>query len=236
MASFFRNIFRKKNNGQNLAQEQKNLFKKQVETALNKCKSEKQQEINNIENIKKWAKDIIFEIFNVPTDFWYEELAKYDNIKFHKSNLSINKTLVDKTDLLIKEYLEQIKLCKTKITFCETLINEYKEIIERYENANKKINHIKNEEKKIVLLNKHKKRIAKMRSKTGDFDNIFEEKSILENLNYDISNIEDDFKIKQEVNEYIENLDKNFANDTTNIDSLPIRKEIEKITNEIKKK
>ncbi len=236
MINFFKNIFNKAVDEQDFAQEQKNLFKQQVEDALVKCKTEKKQEFDNIDNIKKWAKDIILEIFDVPTAFWYEEMNEYENIKFHENNLNVSKMLVKKTDLLIKEYREQIKLSNSKIFFCETLINEYKEILERYENTARKINQIQSEEKKLALLSKHKKRIAKMRSGTGNFEEMYEETGMLDVLNNDISNIEDDFKIKQEVTEYIANLDKEFIEDTENPDSLPIRKEIEKLTSEIKMK
>lgn len=234
--NFLKKIFSKKEIEHDFAQEQRNLFKQQVEKALEKCKIEKKQEFENIDNIKKWAKDIIIEIFDVPTVFWYEELNKYENIKLHKKNIEVNKVLVEKTDLLIEEYREQIKLSNSKITFCETLINEYNTILERYENTAEKINQIKNEEKKLALLNKHKKRVAKMRSESSSFNEMYEETGILEILNNDISDIEDDFKIKQEVTEYINNLDKHFLEDTDNIDSLPIRKEIEKLSSEIKKK
>jgi len=236
MLNFFKNIFNKKIDEQDFVQEQKNIFKSQVELALKKCIEDRKQEINNIDNIKKWAKDIIFEIFNVPTAFWYEELKEYENIKFHEENLSVSKQLIERTDSLIEEYREQLKLSESKITFCDTLINEYKDIIKRYEKTAKRIEQIKQEEEKIKLLKKHKRRIDTLRSKNENFGNIYNETGILDTLQEDIDNIEDDFKIKQEVNEYIENLDKNFNEDIDNIDSLPFRKEIEKLTSEIKTK
>lgn len=235
MINFFKNIFKKGDEKIDFEQEQKNIFKEQVENALKKCIEDQKQEITNIDNIKKWAKDIIFEIYNVPTAFWYEELNEYENIKFHESNLSISKTLIEKTDLLIEEYREQIKLSETKIIFCNTLINEYKDIIKRYDETARKIGRIKKEEEKIKLLKKHQSRIDTLRSKTENFQEIYSETGMLDVLQNDINNIEDDFKIKQEVSEYMENLDKDFSADTDNIDSLPFRNEIEKLTSEIKK-
>jgi len=233
MMSIFKGIFRSKN--KNDESDLKNDFEEQVLTALKKCKTEKNKEFDNISNIKKWAKDIIVEIFDVPSAYWYEELNEYENIKYHENNLNVSKRLVAKTDKVIEEYREQIKLSKSKINFCETLIEEYNEIIERYQNTLKKINQTKSEENKLKLLNKHKKRIAKMKSATGDFGEMFEKTGKLDLLNDDIEQIEEEFNIKQEVTEYIENLDKEFAEDTENIDSLPIRVEIEKLTKEIKK-
>ena len=232
MINIFKGIF----NSKKRKDESETNFREQVLTALNKCKNEKKNEIENISNVKEWAKDIIVEIFDVPTAFWYEEMSEYENIKYHKNNLNVSKRLVEKTDRVIVEYREQIKLSQSKIEFCDTLINEYNEILDRYDNTLNTIKRVQSEENKILLLNKHKKRIEKMRSGTGDFEKMFEKTGKLELLNDDIENIEEDFKIKQEVTEYIENLDKEFAEDADNIDSLPIRTEIDKLTTEIKKK
>lgn len=231
--NIFKGIFSSKKANES---ESKKSFREQVLSALDKCKKEKEKEINNISDIKKWAKDIIVEIFEVPTAYWYEEMNEYENIKFHENNLSISERLIKKTDKIIDEYREQIKLSNSKITFCDTLINEYDILIERYDDTIKKISGFKSEERKIKLLNKHKKRIEKMRSGTGNFDKMFEKTGNLELLNDDIENIEEDFKIKQEVTEYIEKLDREFTMDNENVDSFPIRNEINKITEEIKKK
>jgi len=230
------NIFKGIFNPKKRKNESDNKFREKVLTALNKCKNEKKKEIDNISNVKQWAKDIIIEIFDVPTAFWYEEMAEYENIKYHQDNLNVNKKLVEKTDKIVEDYREQIKLSESKIEFCDTLINEYNEILDRYDNTLITIKRVQSEENKILLLNKHKKRIEKMRSGTGDFEKMFEKTGKLDLLNDDIEKIEEDFKIKQEVTEYIENLDKEFAENDDNIDSLPIRTEIDKLTTEIKKK
>ncbi len=236
MINFLKTIFSKKDNEPNFEDEKKESFKTQVEIALEKCIVDKEQEFKNIENVKKWAKDLIFEIFNVPSAYWYEELKEYENIKYHETNLSLSENLVKKTDLLIDDYREQLKLSKTKITFCDTLIKEYKEIINRYEKTNKKIIQIQNENNKLELIKKRKQQIDKLRSKTTDFQDIYNETSMLDVLHEDIISIEDDFKIKQEVTEYIESLDTSFTKDIDNTDSSPFRKEIEKLTSEIKTK
>ncbi len=228
--NIFKSIFgskKKKNN--------KSLFYEKVSVVLNKCKIEKDQEIENISNAKKWAKDVILEIFDVPSAFWYEELDEYENIKFHDNNLSVSSELVEESDKVIQQYREQIKLSISKIDFYNTLIAEYEHIIKKYKNALSRIKQLKNDERKIHILNKHKMRISKMQSKTGNFEEIFDETGTLDSLNDDIQKIEDDFKIKQEVTEYIADLDKEFSADIDNFDSLPIRKEIEKITSVIKK-
>ncbi len=211
------------------------LFYEKVSIALNKCKIEKDKEIENISNAKKWAKDVILEIFDVPSAFWYVELDEYENIKFHDNNLSVSSKLVEETDKVIKQYREQIKLSISRIDFCNTVIAEYEDIIERYKKALSRINQLKDDKRKIHILNKHKMIISKMQSKTGNFEEIFDETGTLDSLNDDIQKIEDDFKIKQEVTEYIADLDKEFSADVDNFDSLPIRKEIEKITSDIKK-
>jgi len=233
MINFFKNMFSKKSSQIDFAQEQKIIFKSQVEDALEKCISDRDIEIENIDKVKKWAKDIIFEIFDVPTAFWYEELAEYESIKFHENNLSVSKQLIEKTDSLIKDYREQIKLSETKITFCETLIKEYENILKQYKDTEKRINQIKRDEEKLKLLKKHKFRLETLHSKTENYQNVYAETGTLDMLHEEILNLEDDFKIKQEVNEYIANLDKEFDEDIDNIDSMPFRTEIEKLTSEI---
>ncbi|NPA44100.1 MAG: hypothetical protein GXO49_01050 [Chlorobi bacterium] len=57
MLNFFKNIF--KTNKQNF-ENNKDVFKNQVEDALKKCKEDKKQQVSDIDKIRKWAKDIIF--------------------------------------------------------------------------------------------------------------------------------------------------------------------------------
>ena len=235
MKNIFKNLFKSKKTEENSEEDENSGLKKQISSALEKCIKEREDEINKIDDIKKWGKDLILEIFDVPTAYWYDEINEYENIKFHENNLSINKRLIEKTDKVIEEYREQIKLSESKIEFCNTLINEYNDILKRLDATLKKINVISTEEKQFQLLKRHKKRLADLRSETGNFEEMFEKTGKLEILNDDIEKIEEDFNIKLEVSKYIENLDKEFAEDIENIDSLPIRKEIDNLTEQIKK-
>ncbi len=235
MKEFFKNLFKSRKSGTYSEEDKNSGLKIQISSALEKCKKEKGDEINKIDNIKKWTKDLIFEIFDVPTAYWYNELNEYENIKYHESNLSISKELIEKTDKVIEEYKQQIKLSESKIEFCNTLINEYSNILKRLDTTLKKINVISEEEKQFQLLKRHKKRLADLRSDTGNFEEMYEKTGTLEILNDDIEKIEEDFNIKLEVSKYIENIDKEFAEDIENIDSLPIRKEIDNLTKQIKK-
>lgn len=235
MKEFLKNLFKSRKSGDYSEEDENSELKIQISSALEKCKKEKEDEFTKIDNIKKWSKDLILEIFVVPTAYWYDELNEYENIKYHEGNLSISKELIEKTDRVIEEYKQQIKLSKSKIEFCNTLINEYNNILKRLDSTLKKINDISKEEKQFLLLKKHKKRLADLRSDTGNFEEMYEKTGTLELLNDDIEKIEEDFNIKLEVSKYIENLDKEFTEDTDNIDSLPIRKEIDDLTKQIKK-
>ena len=235
MKNLFKNLFKSGKPEENSEEDENSELKKQISSAHEKCINEREDEIKKNDDIKKWGKDLILEIFDVPTAYWYDELNEYENIKFHEKNLSINKRLIEKTDKVIEEYREQIKLSESKIEFCNTLINEYNDILKRLDATLKKINVISTEEKQFQLLKRHKKRLADLRSETGNFEEMFEKTGKLEILNDDIEKIEEDFNIKLEVSKYIENLDKEFAEDIENIDSLPIRKEIDDLTEQIKK-
>ncbi len=234
MKNFFKNLFKSRKSDEYFEEDENTGLKNQISSAYEKCIKERDDEINKIDDIKKWSKDLILEIFDVPTAYWYDELNEYENIKYHENNISISKRIIEKTDKVIEEYREQMKLSESKVEFCNTLINEYNDILKRLDTTIKKINSISKEEKQFKLLKRHKKRLADLRSDTGNFEEIFEKTSKLEILNDDIEKIEEDFNIKLEVSKYIENLDKEFAEDIDNINSLPIRKEIDKITKQIK--
>jgi hypothetical protein len=207
----------------------------QIASELEKCKKDRALEYQKIDDIKKWGKDLILEIFDVPTAYWYDELKEYENIKFHEKNLNISERLIEKTDKVVEEYREQLKLSQSKIDFCSSLIKKYENFLDRLDKAHKDIERLKKEEGHLNLLNQHKKRLAKMRSETADFGNMFENTGKLELLNEDIQKIEEDFNIKKEVSEYIDNLDKDFANDLDNTDSSVLRDEIHKFIEQLEK-
>jgi len=235
MRKFFKNLFNKSEEDTDVQFNENDLLREQISSALQKCTKEREDEIKNIDNVIKWAKDLILEIFDVPSAYWYDELNEYEQIKFHENNLKISKKVLENTDKVIEEYREQIKLSESKIKFCETLIDEYNEILLRLDSAIKRVNDLTEEEKQLQLLKSHKKRLADMKSETANFEEIFEKTGNLEVLNEDIKKIEEDFTIKLEVSKYVEKLDKEFADDDENIDSLPIRKEIDEITEKLKK-
>jgi DNA repair exonuclease SbcCD ATPase subunit len=236
MGRFFGKLFGKKNEENDESLNENELLRDQISAALEKCKKERDSELKTIENVNKWAKDLILEIFDVPSAYWYDELNEYEQIKFHENNLNISQAVLENTDKVIEEYREQIKLSESKIHFLETLSDEYNEILKKLDSTIKRAEALSEEEQQLELLKNHKKRLAQMKSETANFDEIYQKTGALEVLNDDIKKIEEDFSIKLEVSKYVEQLDKEFAGDVDNIDSLPVRKEIDEITEELKKK
>jgi|GEM_PF-2371151 Cu/Ag efflux protein CusF len=234
MKSIFSRIFNfqnKKNEPENLFEQS---FRNQINFAVEKCKREKTIEYNKVSEINKWAKEIIFEIFQINQKFWYDELNKYEAIKADTVNSGVSQKLIEKTDRLIYQYREQINLGIKKIEFFDTLLQEYEIILEQYEETTDKIKKIDNEQKKITLINKYQDNISEMQSGTEDFSEIIEETELLEILNEEIKKIEDDFNVKSEVNSYINRLDKELFDDKI-IDSRFFIDEIEKLKRELKK-
>ena len=196
MKKFFKNIFSKKK-----ADNEKDnnvILLQKIQNSINKCLKDKNSALDDIENIKKWSKELILEIFKVPSAYWYEELKEYENIKYLPENQNVSQRLVHKCDEVIKGYREQITVQETKIKLSDTLLIEYGKTNKKLQDTILKISKLKKEEEQMKLLEKHNKRISEMSNNTADLENAYNYSDNLEFMNIDIQTIEDEFKLHEE--------------------------------------
>jgi len=236
MKLFFKNPFSDKNKGNNIKTPEQNilLFNKVMES-IKKCESDKSLAYKDIDNIKKWSKEIIWEIFIVPGTYWYEELKEYENIKNSIENSSISNRVINSCDSVITGYREQIKVREAKIKFCEALIEEYQITKEKLEQTMKKIAQLKKEDKQIKMLDVHTYRIKEMNNESANMEKIYVERNNLDFLNIDIQSIEHEFELQEELLCQMNTLTKNFLENKTSDNKLVYIEEIERLIAESKK-
>ncbi len=81
-----------------------------IDLAIENIREEKQKNIKEIERIKKWAVDLIFEIYNVPKKYWYEEIENYEKIKQEEANKDIDDRIKQETDKIFNIYTGKIEI------------------------------------------------------------------------------------------------------------------------------
>ncbi len=204
---FLKSLFsRKKNKDYPVKIEDKNkLLYKKIEDAIIKCEKDRVEALKDTDKIKRWSKDIITEIFEVPEKYWYEEFKNYGKIKSEAVNSKIGEAVIHKCDEVIKGYREQIEIRESKILLSEALHKKYEQTKKRLDDTVKQIEKLKKEEHEIQMLEIHSNRISKMNTASdSELENVYENADKLIFVDTDIKNIEDDFEIKKE---YLTQLD-----------------------------
>lgn len=202
-----------------------------IEASKLKCVNESKKAQNEIDFIFKEAKKIILEIFDVPSEFWYEELKKYEKIKSLEKNLKINKTVINRCDLIINGYKEQIEIKKSKIKFNKKLLIKYEEIEKKLNTTINKIKRDKIEKKQLKLLEKHRQIISEMNNENRD-NNLKTKNDELFNLANDIQLIDDELKFKTELQNEFEEVENELNSNLSN-NSIQIKNNIDKLINKI---
>ena len=127
MLKFIKKHLNKQKKTESNEKNTKNI-KAELIQAEKKAKTERLKVHNIKAQIYNAAADIIHEIFDVPAEFWYEELVNYESIKNDSRNSGITKSLVMKCDQVIEGYYDQLKITKSKIAFYDKLNDEYKKL------------------------------------------------------------------------------------------------------------
>ncbi len=206
-----------------------------INSAIKECNVESEHLHHKISDIKDKAKVLISKIFYVPNAYWYDELNFYEKIKSCENNQNLNFEIVSKTDKLIEEYKDQIKLCKTRIDLCEGLKFEFEEIIKILDEKKAESERLKIEENKLSIIKEHSEFIDKLNTKEEDLQ-MDKVKADFEEIKDEILRINEAFRIKQKVKEYMCQLDDHINNGQFTLDIQSIRKELETIAYELKKR
>jgi len=222
MNNFF-NFFKKEDNKpESFDLYENKKFQYELKEVISKCNVDKQETVSDIENMNKWAKEVILEIFEVPHKYWYKEIVNYQKIKDEDINKGVSTNLILNTDKVILGYIEQIKIKQTKLLFYDALLSEYERINAKLNDAFSKIEQLKKDEEQMIMLNKHKKKIQNMSNSKENMDDIYKQAEELNLLTEDIKTINQEFIFRKEMSDKVLELEKDVINEaeSANIETL----------------
>ena len=211
-------------------------IKGKIVSAIQICKNDLRSEKNKLFEFKTIAKKLIADIYFVPSEYWYDELNFLSKIKSHSENKNIDPSVLTKTDNLLNEYFQQIKLCESKIHFLNSLLLKYETLLKKVENTIHKTLMLKNKEEYIKALKKYKGKLNTVLENNEDLNIIYEESEHLKIIRDEINEIGEDFSVQKEVTEYLHKISSEFEEDVETSDTEILRKEISKLNKEINKR
>lgn len=187
---------------------QKNDLNIKEELALAEKSAE--EEFHKTEAVKnkiyRSAADLIHEVFDVPAEFWYEELANYERIRNDKRNDSVTTVLKQKCDELVLSYYEQLELVDSKLRFYKQLLAEYQQLRVNLMKSLKKISAEREESALMEILESHKENIGKLHSEHFLDDRLFLNEQQFKLIREELDKTRDELRIKQQVSEEIRQL------------------------------
>lgn len=230
--SWIKNIFSK--SVENDDNNKKELLLQNIENAISTCKAEIEKSNTEIKQIKKWIAEIIHENFHVPGDFWYEELAHYNEIKENKENKSVDNKIVIKSDGLIKEYQSQIKFRKTKKKLNEMTIIKYEESNQKLLDLDTVKNISEAIPEKPDTFRKHKNRLNELSQNQDNFNDEQRPQKHLEKVIENVNELIENHEIEEEVKSFMQKLNEQFNTEMKNYDQNRLINEMEKLIEQYK--
>ncbi len=211
------------------------FLREKIISAIRICKQDIRTEENKISEIKKWAKELIADIYFVPSEYWYDEIKYINEIKNHIENKNLNNSVIQKTDNLVNDYFQQIDLSESKLEFLRTLLIKYGKLSDKIDNTIQKTLMLKSKNEYIKSIKKYKRKLDEVQNPDEDFSKIYEESEHLKTIKDEIKETEEDFLIQKEVNEYINKLTTEYMENDEISESEFLKNEILRIKNELTK-
>ncbi len=208
--------------------------KQKIESAIRVCERDLKSEKNKIVELENTAKKLIADIFFVPSEYWYDEIKFLSEIKKHPENKDIDASVISKTDRLLSEYFQQIELSKSRIDFLSILSEKYKKLSVRVEKTIHKTLMLKNKNEYFKAIKKYKGKLNTVTESTEDLHTFYEESVHFKTIQQEIREIEEDFDVQKEVDEYINQITLKFGEDTDTVQTEILRDEIDKPEKELK--
>jgi len=232
--SWIKKIFHSKTlDDKNVVSREDEMFSK-LESSIENCKAEIKKADNDIDQLKKWAIEAIRECYEVPHNFWYEELNKYEEIKLLDVNKNVDNQVIIDCDDVVLGYREQIALREAKIKL-------YEGLIEKYQSGIDKINLIKNSKEsetisrtKLEALEKHRRRLEQLQTDPENIGAHFDESAHLEQVKKEVDEVYEDFEISEEVRNHMLKINQQFQSANKLFDSKAAINEIEELLKKIK--
>lgn len=232
--SWIKKIFHSKSPDEKKSVSREDEMFSKLEASIENCKAEIKKADNDVEQLKKWAIEAIRECYEVPHDFWYEELNKFEEIKLLDVNKNIDNQVIDDCDEVVDGYREQIALREAKIKLYEGLIEKYQAGID-------KINLIRNSNEnktkalsKLQALEKHRLRLEQLQTDPENIGAHFDESAHLEQVKKEVDEVYEDFEISEEVRTHMLKINHQFQSANKAFDSKAAIIEIEELLKKIK--
>ncbi len=203
-------------------------IEKQIHKSINKCKLDNKKNYDEIDLVRKWASNLIHEIFKVSQKYWYEEIENYERIKKSGSNLKISKYIIEETDEIIKGYIAQVNLRRKKLELSILSIKKYKKLYDKCKQAEKRLSSFENYNHLQEEIEKHNNILHEL-----DNNENISHVNDFELIEYKINELEEEFELQKEIQKQIDILQAKYGlkNDYLNADIFT--KEINKIINNI---
>ncbi len=229
------NFIFKKNKEQTEDFKNTELFLNKVLNAIKVCKIDIKKEKDKISVTEKWAKELIADIYFIPSEYWYDEIKYLEKIKEQSENKNIDSSIIIKTDKLLNDYINQINLSKSKLDFLNTLLSKYYSLQSKIENTIHKALILKNKDEYVKSIKKYRKKLDDVQNSNFDLHKIYEESEHLKILRNELNEIEEDFSVRQEVDEYINKLTNKYLDNNDFSGSVFLEEEISKIKDDLQK-
>jgi hypothetical protein len=216
--------------------EKNNLsLKSEISAAERKAKEDREKVLIQKNRIYSATADAIHEIFDVPSDFWYEELKYYEAVKNDARNADVPERLKNKCDEIVSAYSKQLKLINSKTEYYDRLINEYRELRMNLTQALKKISSQRKDTEQMKILEEHLNNVEKIHDEQFSHENIFLNQEQLKLVKEELDKTQKEFAIKKQVSQEIDDLlQESSSSETPFTDDY--NKEIKRLTKKIQSK
>lgn len=221
----FKRLFKKRKD----EEKEDNSLELRIEEALTKCKNDKRDAENEIEDIKKWAADAIIDIYidyipNAKYSYQREKIKAtiLDDYLQTKEKYAgkIGDELASECDRIVNGYLNQIKLMESKMQLYDKLYNEHlqtKQKLEAYKEKARRLNNLKEHGERIKEMDQDVTELSETMTDTNEFEEINNEFAFKEEyfkqmeqlqLEYaDISNLDNSVAYKEQVDNILKGID-----------------------------
>jgi len=232
--SWLKRIFENKKEIEIIHESKESELLAKLDASIDQCNSGIKKAGDEMDQIRKWAIEAIRGTFEVPKEFWYEELEKYAEIKALTDNKSVNYKVLIKCDEIVNSYLDEIKLREAKIKLYNSLIEKYQQNKNKMLAIKDRSDADKSARAKLEALEKHSQRLEEMKTNPENIESPIEESNHLDILKNEAKEVFEEFEISEEVRADLEEINSHFQTKNLSSDSKLAIEKIEDLTNKIK--
>ncbi len=192
--------------------------------ASQECLNDIREEEKKVSDIEKWENELIADIYFVPSEYWYDEKKYFEKIKKHPQNIELQNSIKEKTEKLLQEYEIQKELILSRIEFLKALKKKYENLLTELEKLSPK-----SKEEYIKSIKKYRKKLKEVRNDSEDFHKLYEESEHFKGIKDEMKELEEDFLIKKEVNDYIKKITSEYFDKESESDGEFLKEEINRL-------